>query len=166
MEALTADLETVRSRVSAMRADLSVDYERPSDYTQRFNPAVTQSLVQLTLGGNDPGRSGNVLHSRLFYYDPDRSRAGLPKDVGALVDRIGPDEIRVHIVNLDPMEPKRVVVQAGAYGQHRFGVVRSGGSAVRVDGERFEILLAAGAGEALEIGMDLFVNRPRIRSIP
>ena len=166
MKALRADTETVRQRVAAMRADRSVDHERPSDYTHRFNPAVTGALVQLMLGGNDPGRSGNVLLSRLFYYDPERSRPGLPEQVGALVDRIGPSDVRVRLVNLDPLEPKRVVVQAGAYGQHRFGTVRSDDGALGVNAERFEVLLEPGSGGTLEISMQTYANRPRFRSIP
>ena len=164
--ALQADIDSVRSKVAGMRLDSSVDYERPSDYTQRFNPSVTNSLVELMLGGNSPGRSGNILHTRLFYYDPDRSRPGLPDQVGALVDRIGPSEVRVQLVNLDSLRSRRVVVQAGAYGEHRFTVVRSEDGHARIGGNRFEVRLAPGAGGTLEIGMDLFANRPQIRGIP
>ncbi len=166
LQALRADIATIRSRLDSMQADDSVDYERPSDYTQRFNPAVTNSLVQLALGGNPPGRSGNILHARMFYYDPVRSRPGLPDQVAALVDEIGPAGVRARLVNLHPVEARRVVVQAGAYGEHRFTNVRSGGTELRVAGQRFEVVLEPGSGGTLEIGMDLFANQPSFRRAP
>ncbi len=166
IQALRSDLASVRRRLDAMRDDDSVDYQRPSDYTQRFNPALTNSLVELALGGNPPGRAGNILHTRLFYYDPTRSRPGLPEQVAALVDTIGPSMVGVRLVNLDPVREGRVTVQGGAYGEHRFTDVRVGNASVRVGGNRFEILLEPGAGGALEIGMRLFANPPAFRPLP
>ena len=166
MRALRADLEAVQSRLESMRLDESVDYERPSDYTQRFNPAVMTSLVELALGGNPPGRSGNVLHTRLLYYDPDRSRVGMPDQVAALVEKIRPSGVRVKLVNLDPVKPRRLVVQAGAYGEHRFTEIRSGDRSLQVAGQRFELRLEPGSGGTLEIGMELFASQPSFLRIP
>jgi hypothetical protein len=118
------------------------------------------------LGGNHPDRSGNILHARLLYYDPARSRVGLPADVGALVEKVGPDSVRVRLVNLDPVEARSVVVQAGAYGEHRFGAVRSQAGTTVVNAERFEVRLAPGSGGALDVSMELFVNPPRLRRAP
>ena len=56
LDALHADIETVRNRLEGIRKDSSIDYQRPSDYSQRFNPAVTDSLVHLMLGGTPRGR--------------------------------------------------------------------------------------------------------------
>ncbi len=166
MQALHADIEAVRSRLAGMRSDASIDYQRTSDYTQRFNPAATTSLVKLMLGGNHPGRAGNILHSRLFYYDPDRSRPGLPDQVGALVEAIGPDGVRVRLVNLDPAKSRRIVIQAGAYGEHQFTDIRLSGDEVRIARNRFEVSLAAGAGDVLEIDINLWANQPRFQSVP
>ncbi len=165
-QALRSDLDAVRTRLDAMRDDESVDYQRPSDYTQRFNPAVTNSLVELVLGGNPPGRAGNILHTRLFYYDPARSRPGLPEQVAALVEAIHPRRVRVRLVNLDPIEARRVIVQGGAYGEHRFTEVRIGQASTPVAGNRFEVLLEPGSGGVLEIGMALFANPPAFRPVP
>ena len=166
LTALRRDIESVRSRLAGMRADTSKDYERPSDHTQRYNPAVSTTLVQLVLGGNDPGRAGNVLHSRLLYYDPLRSRVGLPDSVAALVDRVEPGWVGVRLVNLDPLESRRVVMQAGAYGEHRFTTVRLEDEVSRVDGNRLEVRLAPGAGASLRLNMQLFANPPRFQPIP
>jgi hypothetical protein len=155
-EALRRDRETVRRRVEAIRADRSVDYQWTSDYPQRFRPAQVESLVNLALGGNAPGTSGNILHTRLFYLDPARNRPGLPEDVAALVERITPEGVRVQLVNLDQANAKEVVVRAGAYGEHQFSQVNgeaSGENALR-------LRLAPGAGGTLDLGMKLFANPP------
>ncbi len=166
LRALGGDISSVRSRLARMRADDSVDYERSSDYTQRFNPAATDSLVELALGANPPGRSGNILHARLFYFDPAGDRPGLPDRVAALVDRIDSSGVRVRLVNLDSTRARRVVLQAGAYGEHSFDLVRSGGAEIQIDGSRMEVLLGPGAGGSLDIGMDLFANQPSFRRVP
>jgi hypothetical protein len=156
VEALRQDREGVRRRVEGMRADESVDFERASDYTQRFNPARNDALVNLALGGNAPGHSGNILHSRLFYLDPARSRPGLPEDVAALVESITPEGVRVRLVNLDAANPRDVVVRAGAYGEHQFTRVNG----ETADDNALRVRLAPGAGGTLELGMKLFANSP------
>ena len=72
----------------------------------------------------------------------------------------------MRLVNLDTIQERRVIVQAGAYGEHRFTDVRAGDASLRVGGDRFEVLLEPGAGGILEIGMDLFANQPAFRPLP
>lgn len=156
LEALRDDLEDVQERVAGIRADKSVDWERTSDYPQRFNPAAIDSLANLTMGANHPGRSGNVLHSRLFYRDPARDRIGLPDQVAALVDRITPEGVRVQLVNLDQGNSRDVVVRAGAYGEHQFTSIN--GDTTETD--EIRVHLAPGAGGTLDLGMRLYVTQP------
>ena len=52
-----------------------------------------------------------------------RRRAGLPEDVGALVEKLDADAATLVLVNVDAVEPRTVVVQAGGYGEHRFDSV-------------------------------------------
>ena len=159
--ALRGDLETVRRRVAGLRADTMPRDKRTSDHPQRFNPARISSLTELALGANPPGSSGNVLHTRLLYYDPARRRVGLPEDVAALVESITPQGVKVRLVNLDQLESRTVVVRAGAYGEHRFGTIR-GDAQGAVNGNVLQVELAPGAGGLLEISMDLLANRPRL----
>jgi len=156
LNALRGDLNGVRKKVEGMRADDSVDYVRTSDYPQRFNPAQVESLVNLALGGNAPGRSGNVLHSRLFYLDPSRGRVGLPDQAAALVEKITPRGVQVRLVNLDDKNSRDVLVRAGAYGEHQFDSIDGESS----DTNLVRVQLAPGAGGVLELGMSLFVNQP------
>ena len=158
-EALRSDMEGVRRRAAGLRADdLPADLRAP-DHPQRFNPARTDALANLALGANHPGTSGNILHSRLLYFDPARGRVGLPEDVAALVETITPQGLRLRLVNVNAIEPRTVVVQAGAYGEHRFGQVGD----VAVNGNVFEARLGPGAGGVLEIGMELWKNPPKLR---
>jgi hypothetical protein len=52
------------------------------------------------------------------YYDAARRRPGLPAGVAALVSSVDPEATVVDLVNLDPEEPRAVVVQAGAFAEH------------------------------------------------
>jgi len=56
----------------------------------------------------------------LRYFDVDRRRPGLPQDVGALVEKLEADRTVVRFANLSPVETRRLIVQGGAYGEHRF----------------------------------------------
>ena len=78
------------------------------------------------------------------------------------MENITPDGLTVRLVNLDPIESRSVVVQAGAYSEHQFNSVRYAGKQIAVDGTSFTVDLAPGAGEVLEVGMELLANRPKL----
>ncbi|MCX6636264.1 MAG: hypothetical protein NT090_14465, partial [Acidobacteria bacterium] len=84
--ALRAEFERVRRQVKGIREDPTTPDTRASDDPQRLNPFSEDVLVNLTLGGNGPEKAGNILHSRVRYFDPAKQRAGLPADVAALVE--------------------------------------------------------------------------------
>ena len=135
VEALQEDLAALRRKVQLMRADTRTPDTTMSDDPNRINPATTDALVQLMLGGLPVGRTGYPLHCRLRYFDPARRRAGLPEQVGALVERIAEDEVTVQLVNLDPVTARTVIVQGGAYAEHQITTVRQERRR-RVDGGR------------------------------
>ncbi|MBM3754856.1 MAG: hypothetical protein FJW38_12860 [Acidobacteria bacterium] len=151
MRALQTDFERLRRRVAAMRADTSTADTRPSDGAQRFSPVATETLVNLMLGANEPGASGNVLHARLRYFDPDARRAGLPPDVAALVCKITADSVVVTLVNINPVDARDVIVQTGAYAEHK---------ATQYDDSQFTVRLAPGAGDTLTVPMKRYANAP------
>ena len=78
------------------------------------------AFVHLAMGGLHHGNRTLVLHTRLRYFDPERRRPGLPPDVAALVESMTGDETVVTLVNVSPVHARRVIVQAGAYGEHEF----------------------------------------------
>jgi len=112
------------------------------------------------MGGPQP-IVGRPLHTRLRYFDLQRHRPGLPEDVGALVDTITATETGVHLVNVNQLEPREVVVQAGTYGEHNWTSVSVDGAPPdAIDGTAFTVLLEPGTGAYLTLGTDRYVNQP------
>ena len=160
--ALRAEFERVRRQVKGIREDPSTPDSRSSDGPQRYNPFSEDALVNLTLGGNGPEKAGNILHSRVRYFDPARQRAGLPAGVAALVEKIGPGDMVLTLVNTNPVDPRKVIVRMGAYGEHQCVSVTIGGKTVKVDDRQFTVELAPGAGDTLTIAMRRYVNQPAL----
>lgn len=160
VRALEADFERLRRRVQAMRQDTSTADTRPSDGAQRLSPVATETLVNLMLGGNDPGKDGNILHSRVRYFDPVRRRAGLPEDVAALVEKMRPGDVVLTLINTSPVHARDVIVQTGAFAEHQCLSVEGGGAKVAVDGSQFLVRLEPGAGDTITITMKRYANQP------
>ena len=112
------DLATITQRVEGIRNDHSKPDKRLADNMLDLNPVTTTALIQLTQGGMEPDRRGNLVNSRLRYFDPARKRAGLPEDVAALVSEMSDTGTVVTLVNLNTTTPRTLVVQGGAYGEH------------------------------------------------
>ena len=60
-----------------------------------------------------------MLYSQVRYFDGESGRSGLPPDVAALVTRIEKDWIEIEVINLNAFEPRQLIIQGGAYGEHR-----------------------------------------------
>jgi hypothetical protein len=130
---------------------------------QEINPVHTEALIQLTCGGPQIIYHGGLLHTRLRYFDADVRRPGLPPDVAGLVDQITPDRVRVTLVNTSLLRSRRLVVQAGAFGEHTFTVVCDAlgqDQPLEVNGTRFELCLQPSGVVQLELGMRRYVNQP------
>jgi hypothetical protein len=122
---LAAAQAQVRHRLARMRACRDVDVSEADIHLwQQCNPVVTEALVQLTWGGPQVIYNGGLQQARVRYYDADRRRPGLPPSVGALVSSIDPSATVVELVNLDPGQDQRVIVQAGAFAEHVIRAVR------------------------------------------
>lgn len=159
-KALQADLQRVRRKMEAIRTDQTTADSRLADYLLDFNPATTNTLTNLTLGGYFSRGRIWVLHSRFRYFDPVKRRAGLPEDVGALVEKLTADSADVTLVNLNPIEPREVVVQAGGYGEHRFDAITVNGATTKFSGAVVTIRLEPGTGSRLSFAMTRYANRP------
>ena len=161
-EALCEGLEQLRRKVETMRNDTSTPDTRLSDEMMHSNPATTEALTQLMLGGLPTGRVGFPLHCRLRYFDPDRRRAGVPADVGALVEKMTEDEVTVRLVNVNPQAERTVIVQGGAYAEHQFQTIAANSRVLAVDKAAFQVRLAPGCGGRLKIGMKRYANSPTL----
>ena len=157
---LRKDFAIIRERVAGMRADTTTPDTRLADDPMGFNPASIGTLSQLMMAGLDPGRGAAPLHCRLRYFDPVNHRAGIPEDVAALIDRITDDEVSVTLVNVSPTALREVIIQAGAYGEHRVTQVRDGSGVTKVGGPTFSVLLEPGCGARLVISNDRYVGKP------
>ncbi len=133
------------------------------------NPVVVKGLTQVTMGSPQPVYNGGLLCATVRYFDPDRDRPGLPQDVAALVDKLDPNQVGLQLVNLSRTEPRNVVVQAGAFGEHQFTEIRfqekdqndeSSEHVISVDGKYFAVQLPPSTRIRLEVGMRRFVNDP------
>lgn len=117
---LQAAYGAVARRLALIEADDADITQVHIHHWQELNPVVTEALVQLTLGAPQIIYNGGLLHCSLRYFDADHTRPGLPQDVAALVDHVSAETVRVTLVNLNPMTTRRVILQAGGFGEHRF----------------------------------------------
>ena len=159
VEALQRDFGTVRQKIEMIRNDPTTPDTRLSDNPNPYNPATVGSLFQLMTGGPTPYRA-QAVHSRVWYFDPERRRPGLPEDVGALVEKLSADETVLTLVNINQIEAREVVVQGGAYGEHQCLSVTIDGQETVTDQAFFTVRLAPGAGSRLVITMDRYANPP------
>ncbi|MEZ5400706.1 MAG: hypothetical protein R2729_13625 [Bryobacteraceae bacterium] len=159
-KALRDDLNWVRRRMEMMRTDQTTSDTRLADYLLDLNPAATNALVNLTLGGYFARGRIWVLHSRFRYFDPERRRPGLPEDVGALVEKLGPDSATLTLVNTNPLDARTIDVQAGGYGEHRFVSATTGGRTTQVNGPVLTVQLEPGAGARIDFQMARYASQP------
>jgi len=83
-----------------------------------------------------------------------------PPDVAALVDKVTPDGVSVQLVNLHPSEPRDVILQAGAFGEHDFTTASHKHQTVQVGRNRVRVRLLPGAMGRLDLGMKRYVHAP------
>ncbi|MBI1896673.1 MAG: hypothetical protein HYZ57_02960 [Acidobacteria bacterium] len=159
-KALQSDFEHIRRKMRQIENDTTTPDTRLADYLLEFSPAATNTLVNLMLGGDLGAGRIWVLHSRFRYFDPVRRRAGVPEDVAALVEKLGGDSATLTLVNVNPVEARTVIVQAGAYGEHRFDTVTAGGKTTSVGGPLLRVRLEPGSGQRLEFKMARYQNPP------
>ena len=106
---------------------------------------------------------------------------GLPKDIAALVTHVSAGELTVQLVNLSTTQARVVVLQAGAFGEHRFDQVaynerisdypghqnayaapalESAQKTKVIDATRFTANVPEGCEITLRISMTRYVNAP------
>ena len=153
-------------RMDAIRNDHGDPETWDVHHWQNHNPVHTEALLQLTCGGPQIIYHGGLLHLRLRYFDGNRNRPGLPDEVAALVTHLDAESTTVELVNIGTVETRQLVLQSGAFGEHRFTTVEpidgadSSGKVTDVDSPCFSVVLPPGRSVALKIGMERFSRRP------
>ena len=161
--AMAADLATIKKRVEGIRNDRSTPDKRLADNMLDLNPVTTTALIQLTQGGLEPDRRGNLVNSRLRYFDPVRKRAGLPEDVAALVSEMSDTSTTVTLVNVNTATPRTLVVQGGAYAEHTIESVDWNGQTIPVGKPNFTVTLNPGAGGKVTLKMKRYSSDPTVK---
>ena len=128
--------ESIRNETRDARALIADNYCPP-------NPVYTKGLTQVTMGAPHSVYTGGLLRATLRYFDPDRARPGLPPGVAALVDRLGSGTAGVHLVNLDAGGTRNLIVQAGAFAEHRFVELTCGDQTIPVESKYFAVPASA-----------------------
>jgi hypothetical protein len=172
VKALREGLAYIRRHMEIVDADPTSPDMRLADSALDYNPAAVLSLTQLMEAGlyiqhpgwgkTTPGQGGGLQFSRLRYFDPVRRRAGMPRDVAALIDGWGPDSLTVTLVNVSPSVARSVIIQGGAYGEHQIVSVSDGKNTTQVDAPNFPVRLAPGSGARLTLKMKRFANDPTL----
>lgn len=122
--ALAAALQIVRQRTEELRSRPEGTVVDDFNEWQRTNPVLTEVLMQLTCGAPQVLYNGGLMQARVVYLDAESGRPGLPADIGALVRSIDPKSTTIELANLSTTAVRHVVVQAGAFGEHRIDSVR------------------------------------------
>ena len=146
-----------------MRADTTTPDTRLADDPMKYNPASVSALVELMMGGWPPDRRAPPLFCRVRYFDPIQRRAGIPEDVAALVEGLSSDGMKLTLINVNQVEPRIVVLQGGAYGEHQLKTVTLSGTTHQIESPTFRVRLAPGAGTQFEVKMARYTLQPTMK---
>ncbi len=164
--------QAIRDTMACMRGRLDQidgdDWEGLNEWDvhhwQNLNPVVPEGLVQMAMGTPAAVYHGGLLHASVRYFDPDKRRPGLPEYVAGLVEEVRQDGVRLTLVNTDPLRGREVVVQAGGFGEHRFGQARAvnGEEAGPLNVQDRHLLVRLGPGSQARFDVDMarFVSDP------
>ena len=137
--------------------------ERLADNMLDYNPAATESLVQLMWGALLPGREGGLLNARLRYFDPGEGAPGCREDVAALVSELSDTRATVTLVNLnriaaaDGHRPGRRLRRAPIRERPCRRKNR------RINAPLLTVQLEPGSGQAIVFEMKRYANAPTVK---
>jgi hypothetical protein len=163
---LAAEYQQALETYEVMRADERSHLDIISTNRIPGQPVLTKGLTQVAMGAPQSVYNGGLLRATVRYFDADRARPGLPPDVAALVDALGPEMVGIQLVNTNHNETRRLIVQAGAFGEHQFTGLKyreegqDGETAAAVDGKYFSVELPPSTSIRVEAGLKRFCNAP------
>ena len=79
-----------------------------------------------------------------------------------MVSRLTDRETVVTLVNLNNTEPRTLVMQGGAYGEHQFECVTIGEKKTRINSSLLTVQLNPGCGARLTLRMKRYANPPTV----
>jgi len=155
-----------------MRADISSPETWLADAVMDLDLAVVGQAIHLINGGipierppwsgTSPHQGGAPLCARLCHFDPRARRPGPPEDVAPRVTGPTTRQTRLVLINLTPIRPWTVTVQAGGYGEHRLTGVHRSEQPLKFNGRHPSLDLDPGAGAELILDMQCHVHPPTL----
>ena len=162
----SAYLELLRRPLLALLERSRTTAEGRLEFPKRMGPEGWTEWAPQTV------YNGGLLRATVRHFDLDRGRPGLPPDVACLVEELSAQSVDLRLVNTG-RERRRVLVQAGAFGEHEFTRVEADGESLQVGGRHFAVELAPQAGILLRAGLRRFVHTPsygaaldRLKAVP
>jgi len=160
LKILKADYQWVISQMKNLLNDEKDIFSVVADELHVRNPLAVKGLQQVTMGAPQTiYHNGGLLRATVRYYDMDKIRPGLPQDVAALVKELAADRAVIELVNLSTQNTRKLIVQAGAFGEHNFTNV-SYKDNVAVNGKYFSVEMPPGTVITLTVEMQRYVNKP------
>lgn len=164
LESLKADFQEMTRRMEFMRNDPRPIAEIQGDDTYPNNPVIIKALQQTTMGTPQTIYFGGLSRATIRYFNAVTHSPGLPNDVAALVEGLTKDQVVLQLVNLNPVSERKVMIQAGAFGEHQFSEISFHHEGKRdllsIQGKYVEIILPPSRSIRLEMGLTRFVNQP------
>lgn len=178
--ALSQDIKSVAQKVQYLQNEHGYSETWVDNKYINHDPMVVDNLTRLTVGGLPIRRQGDMFYGQVRYFDGETGRTGLPPDVAALVSRIEKDWIEIEVINLNIFESRQLIIQGGAYGEHKLLTVdyqqlanpqpparmrnRRDAAAPQIsheiNGNAFTVELAPGSGSKLKIKLERHANQP------
>jgi hypothetical protein len=156
-QAFKRDLAQVRAKVQAILNEHGDPETWVDSKWAGMDPLPMDNLVRLTMGAPPVDLRGEMLHARVRYFDAEQKRPGLPEGVAVLVTALRADGADIEFVNTNVFDRRRVLVAAGAYGEHQ--IVKANGR--EVNAPTVEVDLAPGASGKVMLEMKRYANQPR-----
>jgi len=156
---LSATRAKIQTRLDQLREEGREPESLTEDYLRDRNPVFHRGLLQTTMGAPQPVYYGGLVMAQVRHFDPEREQPGLPPGTGALVERVDGEGVDLTLANTGSRD-RKVVVQAGAYGEHEFTTVRRDGEDLRLDADALTVSLPSGTRVSLSADLDRFVNDP------
>lgn len=178
--ALSQDIKSIIRKVEYLQNEHGYSETWVDNKYINQDPMLVDNLTRLSVGGLPIRRQGDMFYAQVRYFDGESGRSGLPPDVAALVTRIEKDWIEIEVINLNAFEARQLIIQGGAYGEHRLLSVdyqqvadfpqparlRNPGNSMppqvsrELNARAFTVELAPGSGSKLKIRIKRNVGQP------
>ena len=94
------------------------------------------------------------------YFDPTERRAGIPEDVAALVVGMTDATTTLSLANISPVNPRKMIIQAGAYAEHQINSVELDGEIIAVNGSFITLELRPSTVSTIVMRLERYTNQP------